>query len=239
MEANYTSGNAPTVRPVDGLPSRRRKLHPNSGRKSAKKQTNMRETSLREQQQATIMAHEGQQYCESLQDKIQGLSTDEMRHLCNVIAKRNPALVQEILEEQERGNIGITEQRQSEQPPTWCVCQGCRDMPTAQERVCCANSPMNCLSLVLEMSEVVLHPGVLRVADTYRRAIFGIPLETDDNRRSWHSAYRQFTVWHYGWLGSRVRRVIPSCCVWRIRDRYPNPLGQYTGFLAQRRTVTD
>ncbi|XP_043926824.1 uncharacterized protein LOC122801349 [Protopterus annectens] len=171
-----------------------------------------------------------------LQDKIQGLSTDEMRHLCNVIAKRNPALVQEILEEQERGNSGITEQRQAEQPPTWCVCQGCRDMPTAQERVCCANSPTNCLSLVPEMSEVVLHQGVLRVADTYRRAIFGIPLETDDNCRFRHSAYRQFTVWRYGRLGSRVRRVIPSCCVWRIRDRYPNPLGQYTGFLPQRRT---
>ncbi|XP_043922065.1 P2X purinoceptor 7-like [Protopterus annectens] len=185
------------------------------------------------------MTHEGQQDYQSLQNKIQGLSTDEMRHLCNLIAERNPALVQEILEEQERWSSEITEQHQAELPPNWCVCHSCQDMPATQERVCCANSPMNYLSFVLKMSEVVLHHGVLHVADTYRRAIFGIPLETDKNRCFRHSAYRQFTVWHYGRLGSRVRGVIPSCCVWRIRDRYPNPLGQYTGFLAQWRTVIE
>ncbi|XP_043934390.1 P2X purinoceptor 7-like [Protopterus annectens] len=238
METKYTSENAPAVRQADGLQSQRKRMHPNSGNNTNKKQGNMRERSLREQQ-ANIMTHEGQQDFQSIQNKIQELSTEEMRHLCNLMAERNPSLVQEILEEQQRQNSEITEQHQAELPHTWCVCHSCRDMPTTQERVCCANSPTNCLSLVPEMSEVVLHQGVLRVADTYRRAIFGIPLETDENRRFRHSAYRQFTVWRYGRLGSRVHQVIPSCCVWRIRNKYPNPLGQYTGFLPQRRTVLE
>ena len=43
----------------------------------------------------------------------------------------------------------------------------------------------------------------------------------DRGRR--HAAYRQFIVWQ---LGAGNRRIIPSC-VWKIRDRFPDSLGQY------------
>ena len=49
-----------------------------------------------------------------------------------------------------------------------------------------------------------------------------------------HAAYRQFVLWRHGRIGQGVRRVIPSCVVWLIRDRFPSASGQYTGFQISR-----
>ncbi|XP_043919556.1 uncharacterized protein LOC122795043 [Protopterus annectens] len=190
------------------------------------------------QQLAAVMSHEGETDYLSLQTIIDSLSQDQMRLLFTLIAERTPAMLREILVEQHMCNAGNA-QRTVQIPPPWCVCRCCRDMPTSIERVCCGNEPHNCLSHIPDMNVVVLHQTVLAVADTYRRAIFGIPVDADENRRCRHSAYRQFTVWRYGRLGSRVRQVIPSCCVWRIRECYPDALGQYTGFVPYRRNVYD
>lgn len=40
------------------------------------------------------------------------------------------------------------------------------------------------------------------------------------------AAYRQFTWWIHGYLGRRVRRVIPTCVVHIIRKRFPAPEGE-------------
>ncbi|XP_043943043.1 P2X purinoceptor 7-like [Protopterus annectens] len=205
-----------------------------SGRQRRESQQNRRVSSLGPRPASTGQNAQ-EQHGLTLQAKINRLSQERMCQLFTVIAERNPQLVQDILDEDESINIPHDDQRNAELPPPWCLCHCCRSMPTSRERVCCGNGPTNCLSLIPEMSEIVIHQGVLRVADTYRRPIFGIPAETDENRRYRHASYRQFTVWRYGQLGSRARRVIPSCCVWRIRDRYPDALGHYTGFLPHRR----
>lgn len=41
-------------------------------------------------------------------------------------------------------------------------------------------------------------------------------------------AYRQLTSWCWGWLGRRVRVVLPSCAVHKIRTKFPSTV--YTGF---------
>lgn len=56
------------------------------------------------------------------------------------------------------------------------------------------------------------------VAQIYRQDVLALPQEEDYNKGKWHAAYHQFVLWHHGRLGVGVRRVIPSCCVWAIRD---------------------
>ena len=45
-----------------------------------------------------------------------------------------------------------------------------------------------------------------------------------------YAAYRQFCWFIHSRLGKGVRRVIPSCVISKIRERYPSEDGIYTGF---------
>ena len=81
------------------------------------------------------------------------------------------------------------------------------------------------------MEVAVLDRLVLTIARRYRQDIFALDAEVADDARAFrHAAYRQFVLWRHGRLGRGVRRVIPSCCVWRIRNTFPCPFSNYTGF---------
>ena len=88
------------------------------------------------------------------------------------------------------------------------------------------------------MQILVLELMVLRLARNYRNDMQALPREEDpdgdEHRAMRHAAYRQFVLWQSGYLGKGDRRVIPSCCTWKIRDRFPDPFGQYTGFKPNR-----
>ena len=46
-----------------------------------------------------------------------------------------------------------------------------------------------------------------------------------------YAGYRQFTWWAHGYLGKKIRRVIPSCAVKIIRNTFAAEDGIYTGYL--------
>lgn len=109
----------------------------------------------------------------------------------------------------------------------WCLCGRCQPMPTPQENLCCKSRPFITTTEMFET--VVLNRDILSVAIVHRSDVYS------DNYRyepsDYHkAAYRQWTMWRCGYLRRGNRRVIPSCVVWCVQDKYPAPDGNYLGF---------
>jgi hypothetical protein len=75
---------------------------------------------------------------------------------------------------------------------------------------------------------LVMEEMVVAVAIGLRNDLLG--RQERENKEFRHAAYRQFILWRHGRLGAGNRRIIPSCVVAKIRGRWPDPLGQYTGY---------
>ena len=73
-----------------------------------------------------------------------------------------------------------------------------------------------------------LEPLVLQINMAYWAEIFAQD-PWHDTVVLHHAAYRHFVLWRRGRFDANVRRVIPSCVVCRIRDRFPSTNGLYTG----------
>uniref|UniRef100_A0A8C5GJD6 P2X purinoreceptor 7 intracellular domain-containing protein n=1 Tax=Gouania willdenowi TaxID=441366 RepID=A0A8C5GJD6_GOUWI len=119
----------------------------------------------------------------------------------------------------------------------WCVCNNCRDMPTDVECKCCGQQPEACISILPHMAAYILQEGHLRLASRIWNDVRGLddlPNRGESSKQLHHAAYRQYVMWQYGALGRGNRLVIPSCVVWRIRDCFPDLLGQYTGYIPGR-----
>lgn len=170
-----------------------------------------------------------------LQARIRGLSLEQAHQVLELCLTRDPSLMFDVLERMSE-NAPPPGPLVSGQPP-WCVCQRCRGMATFVEQKCCGQHPDYCISILPHMEAYILEEGVLRLARRIWndiRALTDNPEPGQSNRQFRHAAYRQFVVWQYGALGQGHRVVIPSCCVWKIRDRYPDPLQQYRGFIRSR-----
>lgn len=188
------------------------------------------------------MDPESQQRIQSLQDqrdvdmqaRIQALDPQQRDALLQRVMTRLPGLMFDVLallEESEQPRVpdgGVLQ---------WCTCSNCREMNTDLERLCYRQTPETCISNTAHMRLYILDEGVLRLARAAWNDIFAIEDDQEpgvEQRQNRHSVYCQFVLWQHGRLGEGNRVVIPSCCVWQIRDTFPDPRAQYTGFRVRR-----
>ena len=137
---------------------------------------------------------------------------------------RYPELLDQLKDKQ---NPGRRTGDESESKPKWCICGRCRPMPTAIEQKCCRQR--QCVTLDRRIRNVVLDSDVLRAAISSRAEDF-VDEPVYHNKSMRHVAYRQYVMHQHGHLGAGNRVVVKSCIVWLIRDKYPSPDGEYTGF---------
>uniref|UniRef100_UPI003AADB00A P2X purinoceptor 7 n=1 Tax=Centroberyx gerrardi TaxID=166262 RepID=UPI003AADB00A len=113
--------------------------------------------------------------------------------------------------------------------PAWCRCSCCGSSPLPQEELCCRRSAGRCITSSPLFEQLVLRRSLLEAVLLYRD-----PLSPPAGERRTaalrHCAYGQYVVWRFGVPPADAPPAIPSCCVRRIREEYPNPDMQYSGF---------
>ncbi|KAL2090630.1 hypothetical protein ACEWY4_012893 [Coilia grayii] len=109
----------------------------------------------------------------------------------------------------------------------WCTCGNCARMPTEAENVCCketppvvrrmgdTGTPVSCMTLHSGLEPVCLNLYSLQNALNIHRADYGPLRQRTYQRRCRHLAYRSFVSWCWGYLGRKVRVIIPACVVLR------------------------
>ena len=127
-----------------------------------------------------------------------------------------------------------------------CHCHKCKEMPLRVEQKCCSEEKLNntCLPdyvqgrCVLDTEDIkhCLHHVTVRHLWMEQQRYFGLTGDallfgnmTNKNYR--YHAYRSYVKYIYGLLGRYNRKVIPSCVINYIRNKWPDPEGSYIGFI--------
>lgn len=168
-----------------------------------------------------------------MQATLLSLSDQQKHQLLQKVMVRLPGLMFDVLALQENPDRPRVPDSDGLH---WCTCTNCREMSTDLERLCCRQTSEHCISNMAYMQYYVLDEGVLRLARAAWNDIFAVDDQEPgiEQKQYRHAAYCQFVLWQHGRLGVGNRVVIPSCCVWKIRDTFPDPSGQYTGFRVRR-----
>uniref|UniRef100_A0A8C4EY35 P2X purinoceptor n=1 Tax=Dicentrarchus labrax TaxID=13489 RepID=A0A8C4EY35_DICLA len=113
--------------------------------------------------------------------------------------------------------------------PAWCKCDCCTPSSLPQEELCCRRSDGTCITSSPLFEQLVLCRSLLEAYLLYRDPLSS-PAQRGRTTALRHCAYRQYISWRFGVPPNDTHPAIPSCCVWRIREEYPSPDGQYSGF---------
>lgn len=113
--------------------------------------------------------------------------------------------------------------------PAWCKCDHCTPSSVPQEELCCRQSAGPCITSSPLFGQLVLSHSLLEAVLLYRDPLSSLA-DRGQAASLRHCAYRQYISWRFGVPPNDTHPVIPSCCVWRVREEYPSPDGQYSGF---------
>ncbi|XP_071835919.1 P2X purinoceptor 7-like [Apostichopus japonicus] len=163
---------------------------------------------------------------EKIKTFVHELGREDLENVATDLLKRNPGAYEDYLLKE---NSSFQEESDhSPKSPGWCNCGRCKEMPQDVEKKCCRLQE-GCLSTSEVFLTVCINAHVLEVAMRATEDILAdAAVRTNKNYR--HYAYKQFIYWQHGRLGAGRRRVIPSCCIWAIRMRFPAANNMYKGF---------
>ncbi|XP_034027136.1 P2X purinoceptor 7 [Thalassophryne amazonica] len=116
--------------------------------------------------------------------------------------------------------------------PAWCQCECCFPSAHPQEELCCRQSRGKCITTSAVFEQLVLRRPLLEITLLCQNPLSSPSLQGQTAALR-HCAYKRYISWRFGVLPGYAHPVIPSCCVWRIREDYPSPDGQYSGFGPQ------
>ena len=82
------------------------------------------------------------------QARLDQLNADQMRSCLDKVIAHLPGMINDIIDSMDPplvpGNPAPNPGPQG--VPSWCSCHKCRNMPTAEEMVCCGHTPDACTS---------------------------------------------------------------------------------------------
>ena len=157
------------------------------------------------------------------------MTTENVVSLLSIMSELSPStwqLAKSIYERSQKVTAVLHSPKTS---PPWCICFKCEVMPNEKENVCCKNKDKN--HEHPEFYHLVLDERVLDLAMKENADWLCFNFNPDDNSSWRYTAYRQYTMWHWGHLGRGNRKVIPACIVKIVRERFPDKFGNYRGFL--------
>jgi len=116
--------------------------------------------------------------------------------------------------------VNIKMQASSIAKPSWCICNNCCKMSKDVENVCCNQRDCRTQGEVFQKFYIDLLSAVLR-SKTPR----------DMRRQSYEKTANLFIKekW-YPFESGRQYAPLPSCVLWMIRRKYPDPNNSYIGF---------
>jgi hypothetical protein len=156
-------------------------------------------------------------------------------------------------EEDQRQQTLIETRNLSEQH--WCKCGECVAQINPLENICCTEDEHVKKFLSSEVSCITIHEGFavttlnIHVLGMVRAHLLHILKDKAKTARLGsnapdtmrHLAYVNFRSWicRGKKLGRGYRIITPACVVHRIRQKWPEPSGQYTGFRAINNNLDD
>ncbi|XP_051731647.1 P2X purinoceptor 7 [Ctenopharyngodon idella] len=119
-----------------------------------------------------------------------------------------------------------------------CNCANCAVMPTERENICCMEIPQVSTRHMFLSTYINVNVKYIERITVFLfcRLLEGLTSNLSDFinvfhiRCYRHLAYRSFVSWCWGYLGRKIRVVIPSCVVLRICQEFPDAGGSCVGF---------
>lgn len=154
------------------------------------------------------------------------MGNNEVRERLKAATLAEPNFIRPFLIGQQRDAGQVP--RGSTSNPVWCTCGRCQIFDDPRMNICCRQS--QCITSKAEFRNLCLRHDVLEIANILNWSYRTNQDPSFSCSTFRNQAYRNFILWQHGRLGAGRRIPVPACVCRTVRQRFPEPSGQYTGY---------